>query len=260
MIYETSGRAREYFELAANLYSNCEHGCVYCFGPQVLKMNRGAFVQRGTPRKNAIKQLARDAERLSRRGETRHILLSFVTDPYQPADVYYKLTRQAIETLHSSRLNVALLTKAGILARRDFDLLELDDLFGQTLTFIDARRSVVWEPNAAVPEERMFNLKEAFLRGIGTWVSCEPVIDPMETLACISATADYVQHYKVGVTNYPKRIPQDLRPAVERIDWKNFAQNVVILLDRLGKSYYIKKDLARFLGHPEGISVGAFPK
>lgn len=260
MIYETRGRAREYFELAANLYSNCEHGCVYCFGPDILKVNRGEFVQRAIPRKNAIKQLARDAERLSRRGETRHVLLSFVTDPYQPVDVHYQLTRQAIRTLHASGLNVAILTKAGRLATRDFDLLESNDLFGQTLTFVDQRRSSVWEPKAALPEERMENLKEAYLRGIGTWVSCEPVIDPMETLACIAATSDYVQHYKVGTTNYPKKIPQDLRPAVERIHWKTFAQNVRILLDRLGKSYYIKKDLSRFLGNPDGISVGGFPK
>jgi len=260
MIYETRGRAREYFELAANLYSGCEHGCVYCFGPDILSKNRADFVQRASPRKDAIKQLVRDADRLSRRGETRHILLSFVTDPYQPADVYYQLTRQAIEILHSSGLKVALLTKAGPLAARDFDLLERDDLFGQTLTLIDQRRSVVWEPNAALPEARMANLKEAYLRGIGTWVSCEPVIDPMETLACISATADYVQHYKVGTLNYPRKIPQDLRPVVERIDWKAFAQNVVILLNRLGKSYYIKKDLARFLRKPDGILVGGFPK
>ena len=43
IIYEPSGRAKEYAELAANLYKGCDHRCVYCFGPKVLWKKREAF-------------------------------------------------------------------------------------------------------------------------------------------------------------------------------------------------------------------------
>ena len=84
IVYETHGRAREYFELAANLYSGCSHGCVYCFGPDVLHQTQGTFFKDPKPRKNVILQLQHDANELGAAGEKRPIFLSFVTDPYQP--------------------------------------------------------------------------------------------------------------------------------------------------------------------------------
>lgn len=260
MIYETRGRAREYFELAANLYQGCEHNCVYCYGADVVGKTRSEFFVRGVSRRSVFRDLERDAYKYGCRHESRHILLSFVTDPYQPVERNLRVTRRAIEILHNANLGVAILTKGGELATRDFDLLTTNDLFGTTLTFFDERQSRIWEPGAAPPNERILALKDAYKQGIGTWVSLEPVIDPAETLALISATADFVDHFKVGTMNYSKKLPEALRPTIERIEWKTFAQNVVILLDRLKQDYYIKKDLARFLGKPDGITVGRVPK
>lgn len=261
MIYETSGRAREYFELAANLYTGCEHACVYCYGADVLHKDPKEFFTRAVPRQNregALAALRKDAERLAANYETRHVLLSFVTDPYQPAEEQFNLTRRAIEILHAANLGVAILTKGGFRATRDFDLLDQGDLFGTTLTFQDPKRSRSWEPGAANPIDRKLSLKDAKDRGISTWVSCEPVIDPAETLALIEECAPFVDVFKVGTLNYSRKLPRDFTPP--RIDWKNFAQNAVILLDRLGANYYIKKDLARHIGRPDGITVGQVPK
>jgi len=261
MIYEASGRAREYFELAANLYTGCEHGCVYCYGADVLHIPRAEFYRRAVPRQQgdgALAALRKDAERMNARGDDRHVLLSFVTDPYQPADMEFKLTRRAIEELHRYGIPVAILTKGGLRATRDFDLLGPADLFGTTLTFIQASRSKSWEPGAALPAERMAALKEAHDKGVGTWVSLEPVIDPSETLQLIEETAAFVDHYKVGTLNYSKRLPPEYTGP--RIDWRTFARSARLVLNALGKSYYIKKDLARYLGEAEGITVGEFPK
>lgn len=257
MIYETSGRAREYFELAANLYQGCEHGCVYCYGADVLHVKPSDF-RRGVPREDCLVKLTADAARLARKGETRHVLLSFVTDPYQPADDEYHLTRKAIIALHNAGLKVAILTKGGYRATQDFDLLGPDDLFGTTLTFFHPTRSKSWEPGAALPIDRMLSLEAAHKKGVGTWVSLEPVIDPAETLQLIEATAKYVDHYKVGTMNYINRLPREY--SVPRIDWKNFARNVRILLDHLGKPYYLKRDLARYIDEPDGVTVGNIPK
>jgi len=261
MIYETKGRAREYFELAANLYTGCEFACVYCFAPEIMRKDPKEFHGRAVPRQGgdgALANLRKDAERMNARGDDRHVLLSFITDPYQPAERDFQLTRRAIEELHRYGIPVAILTKAGWPATRDFDLLGPADLFGTTLTFQDPKLSRVWEPGAGLPSMRIKSLEDAKVRGIGTWVSCEPVIDQSETLALIERTAPIVDVFKVGTLNYSRKLPRDLVPPP--IDWKLFAQDVVKLLDRLGANYYIKKDLARYLGQPEGITVGEIPK
>lgn len=261
MIYETRGRAREYFELAANLYSGCEHACVYCYGADVLHVEPRKFFRRAVPRlggDGALAQLKRDADRLAAAGEKRHILLSFVTDPYQPAEKDCLITRRAIEILHAAGLSVAILTKGGYRAVRDFDILTPDDLFGVTLTFLDPKRSKAWEPGAAHPLDRMLSLDAAHKKGIPTWVSLEPVVDPTETLKLIEGTAKFVDHYKVGTLNYAKRLPEDFTPPP--VEWKTFAQNVQILLNHLGKPYYLKRDLARYIGEPDGLTVGEIPK
>lgn len=264
IIYETSGRAREYFELAANIYSGCVHGCRYCYGADVTRKDRKEFYRRALPRENVLEELERDAARFYRKNEDRHILLSFVTDPYQPLEDKVLITRQAIRILHKADLAVAILTKGGLRAIRDFDLLTTADLFGVTLTFTDSvrgkSRSRAWEPGAGTPHERIASLKEAHSRGIPTWVSLEPVIDPAESLTLIETTAKFVDVFKVSTLNYPDKLPRDLRDQVRGTDWKNFARNAILLLDGLKANYYIKKDLARHIGRPEGITKGDIPK
>ena len=262
MIYETKGRAREYFELAANLYTGCEHACVYCYGADVMRKDPKEFFGRAVPRARLDKgdwyRFQREAERMNARGDDRHVLLSFVTDPYQPAEKEFGLTRRAIEELHRYGIPVAILTKGGFFATRDFDLLGPADLFGTTLTFQDPKLSAAWEPGAASPSMRIKSLEDAKVRGIGTWVSCEPVIDQSETLALIDATWHFVDVFKVGTLNYSRKLPPGLVPPP--IDWKKFAVEVVNKLNGLHANYYIKKDLARYLGQPDGITVGQVPK
>ena len=263
MIYETKGRAREYFELAANLYGGCEHACRYCYGADVTRKDPKEFFGKATPRKAlgvVLDELERDAARLARKNETRHVLLSFVTDPYQSVERAFELTRRTIEILHNAGLAVAILTKGGFLASRDFDLLTHNDCFGVTLTFLDPKRSREWEPGAALPTDRMQSLDAAKNRGISTWVSLEPVIDPAESLALIETTFPYVDVFKVGTLNYANKLPPELQAQVKGIDWPKFARDVVKLLDDLGANYYIKRDLAKYIGRPDGITVGNVPK
>ena len=170
------------------------------------------------------------------------------------------MTREAILILHNSGLAVAILTKGGWLATRDFDLLTKADCFGVTLTFLDPKRSREWEPGAALPSMRMKSLDDAHARGIPTWVSLEPVIDPAESLALIETTAKFVDVFKVGTLNYSGKLPPELQRQVRGIDWPKFARDAVKLLDDLGANYYIKRDLARHIGRPEGITKGNVPK
>jgi DNA repair photolyase len=235
IIYEPKGRALEYSGLAANLYRGCSHGCLYCYAPSVIKCSREEF-SNPVPRPDVLKTLAKDAARL--RGDTRTVLLSFTTDPYQEIERKHRLTRQAIEILNGEGLAVSILTKNGPNAEEDFDLLSKfkGNKFGCTLTLHSSYLTEEWEPTTGPSWQRCFALEAAHNSyDIETFASMEPVIDPDQTLQLIRMTHNYVDFYKVGKLNY--------HPRAKEIGWPKFRGEVIELLERLGKKYYIKKDL-----------------
>lgn len=238
IIYETKGRAREYRELACNLYNGCDHRCVYCYAPDVLQTDKKRFAQPAC-RSGIIDKLRRDAKVYQASGDTRQVLFSFTSDPYQSYDIEQGLTRQALQLCRAYNVPFCTLTKGGSRALRDFDLFTPRDAFASTLTFLDRGPSLEWEPGAAVPQDRMDTLRYFHQHGIPTWVSLEPVIDPAVTLQIIRDTHTFVDEYKVGTLNYHERANQ--------IDWPKFAMRVRDLLDSLGCNYYLKQDLRRYL-------------
>ncbi len=132
VIYETTGRAREFSELACNLFDGCEHGCVYCFAPSVLHKDRTDFSH---PKiRVTAYDIIGNATKLAKQGERRNVLFSFTCDPYTPIEQKTQLTRKCIKALHESGLNVTILTKGGLRSMRDFDLLTPKDAYATTLT------------------------------------------------------------------------------------------------------------------------------
>jgi DNA repair photolyase len=233
VIYEPSGRAREYAGLAANLYSGCSHGCKYCYAPPATRRDREEFHANPQPRKNVLEQLKKDCKKLD--STCPAVLFSFTTDPYQQIDDTYRLTRQGIEILHEKGISVEILTKGGTRAVKDFDLLNEKDAFATTLTFLNNRDSEEWEPNAAPPADRIRTMKKAFDRGIKVWASLEPVIDPEQSLEIIRQTYGFVELFKVGKLNH--------HPIANAIDWYKFGWESKKLLESLGCRYYLKHDL-----------------
>jgi DNA repair photolyase len=187
------------------------------------------------PRIGVIDKLTKDCAELKARGETRKILFCFSTDPYQPINDRYQLTRQAIEILHFYGQSVSILTKGGHRASVDIPLLRSGDEFAVTLTCDNDKPSLEWEPGAALPAERITTLKEAKDHGIFTWVSLEPVLYPEQSLELIRQTHAFTDKYKLGVLNYHSR--------EKEIDWKQYGSDAIKLLESLGKDYYIKDDL-----------------
>lgn len=236
VIYETRGRAREYRELACNLYKGCGHGCTYCYAVAATYSTREKF-GRPEPRIGVLAKLERDAYEYGRRGEQRQVMFSFTCDPYQPLDEKLGLTRQAIDICHRHGLHICVLTKGGRRALRDLDLFMPGDAFAATLTTLSPKDSLEWEPHAALPDDRMATLEAFHKRGIYTWVSLEPVIRPEWTFEIIRQTYRYVDQFKVGRMNY---VPTP-------IDWRRFGLEVTELLETLGCNYYLKEDLRKFL-------------
>jgi len=239
IIYEPSGRAREYSELAANLYAGCDHGCTYCYAPAALRRTREKFNQ-SSPRTDLIKNLAKDAEEMRKNKDQRNVLLCFTCDAYQHINDQYKLTRQAIQIFQNCEINYTVLTKGGERSEQDFDI--WDPKFGTyaaTLVFTDKSQRQKYEPGAAPTSERIAALKRAHELGIKTWVSLEPVFDPVQTFELIRQTHEFVDLYKVGKLNY-----MDESKAV---DWKVFAQQAIDLIGSFGNDIYVKNDLRKYL-------------
>jgi DNA repair photolyase len=237
IVYEPKGRAREYAALAANLYKGCTHGCRYCYGAKMPWVNPEKYLTQASPKEDTTAKLKKDMKKL--RGDDREILLSFTGDVYQPVEMDLTLTRQALEVLRENNLRFTLLTKGGTRAVRDFDLMEGYDKarFGTTLIFLDQTKVDEWEPGAATVEDRIKAIEEAHGRGIPTWVSLEPVIDPEEAMAVIRALHPIVGSWKVGKVNYTK-LP-------EPVDWIRFREDVKDLLESKGAGYYLKNSLTQ---------------
>jgi DNA repair photolyase len=234
-IYEPRGKAREYSPLACNLYKGCSHGCVYCYAPSATFAKRETFYGSPSVRKGIVEIVEKEAPKIA--GSKDHVLLCFTCDPYQPLEKTEMVTRKVLEIFNSNNILTQVLTKGGLLACRDFDLLSLrkENLFSVTLTHDDPAIAMEWEPGAAPPAERIESLQVAHEMGISTWVSFEPVFDPESVYRMIEKTHPFVDLYKVGKMNY--------HPISKTMDWVKFRETCVEMLTQLGKSYYIKSDL-----------------
>lgn len=241
-VYCPSGRAREYAPLACNLYRGCDHGCSYCYAPRVLRMAAEAF-RSSMPRKDILSKLLLDCQDLYEADNKDTILLCFTCDPYCQAEMQHGITRKAVEMLLAYRQPITILTKGGNRSLRDFHILRRDPslvTYATSLTLADEGQRQAIEPGAAPAEERIAALAAAKGEGFATWVSCEPVIDPVQTLALIRRAAPYTDLFRVGKLNHD--------PLAERINWPVFVEDVVALLGDLGKPYVLKADLLPYCG------------
>jgi DNA repair photolyase len=247
-IYAPKGQAGEYAALASNPFRGCGHGCVYCYVPKILQMDRKEFDAGAVTRPAFVAGLVKDAVKYRTAGITEQVMISFTSDPYHPFDT--TTTRWAWEVLQEHGLGICALTKGGTRALRDIELWRpTRDAFASTLTSLDARFSQKWERGAALPDDRLKALRTFHERGIFTWVSLEPTIDVESSLSIVDATHGFVDLYKVGRVNYLK--------ITKTTDWEDYTHRMIDKLQRLGKAHYIKKDLQPYLpaGYPNPLRV-----
>ncbi len=234
-IYEPKGKAKEYGDLAINIYTGCPHRCYYCFAPNVLHKKKEQFHTCIEPRKNIVEEVRKQITRENITGKLIH--LCFTCDPY-PTGYDTTPTREIIKILKETGNNVQILTKNGKDAMRDFDLLDENDWFG--ITYAGYGKHLTWdptyipeeEPGAGSPADRIYALGRASKLGIKTWVSAEPVLNAENVLDFIES-ADYVDLWKIGKLNY--------HPS--EIDWAQFGKTAENILIKKGKQYYIKESL-----------------
>lgn len=242
-IYQPSGAAREYSPLALNYIKGCDHGCVYCYVPKMMKIFNSSYVHSNVyikEEETLLKELNRSAKK--HKNSEKQVFLSFLTDPYSHFNNKTKLTRRVLMILLENNIPVSILSKGGKNLLQDLDIFKMfgDNIqIGASLTFINDFDSLKWEKNGALPKDRFETLKIIHENKIRTWASMEPVIYPEQSLEIMELTSRYVDGYKIGKLNHFKKHE-------EKFDWTKFLNDSVSIMRKNNKLFYIKKDLLKF--------------
>jgi DNA repair photolyase len=179
-------------DYALNPYKGCEHACVYCYAPFILKETRpwGTFVD---VRRNIPQVLAKEL----REKQKGVIGIGTVTDPYQPVEVDAKLTRMCLEVILRKDWPVVVQTKSALVTR-DIDLLSnfTKAEVGMTVTAMDDRSRKLYEPLTSPVKAQFKALKKLGEAGIKTWVYVGPII-PFVTEKGLQRLVDEVKNASV---------------------------------------------------------------
>jgi DNA repair photolyase len=252
-IYEPKGAAREYSPLALNFIRGCDHGCVYCYVPKMMKRFNKNYIHSEVYTKEEsvlLNEIQRSAKKF--KGSEKQVFLSFTTDPYSHFNNETKLTRKVLEILLKNEIPVSILTKGGSNIFQDLDVIKQfgeNIQIGMSLTFTSKEDSLKWEKNAALPSDRFESLKRLHDEGVKTWASLEPVIYPDQSLEIMDLTSEYIDGYKIGKLNHFKKHE-------DRFDWTKFLTNSVSIMRKNKSMFYIKKDLLKF--KEEGLFLNDF--
>ena len=170
------------FDRSINPYRGCEHGCVYCFARPThsyFGLSAGLdFETKLFAKPEAAKLL--EAELAAPNYVCQPIAMGTNTDPYQPVERSFKVTRSILEVLARADHPVPIVTKAALVAR-DIDLLApmaKKDLVwvGVSVTTLDRELARRMEPRAATPARRLAAIRALSEAGIPVGVMAAPVI------------------------------------------------------------------------------------
>ncbi|MCK6453681.1 MAG: PA0069 family radical SAM protein [Alphaproteobacteria bacterium] len=170
------------FDRSINPYRGCEHGCIYCFARPThafLGLSPGLdFETKLTMKPDAARLLERELRKPGYRCDV--LAMGTNTDPYQPIDRRYKITRQILEVLSAFNHPVCITTKSATVVR-DIDILA--GMAGRGLasvsisvTTLDPALARVMEPRASSPGRRLGAIAELAKAGIPTGAMVAPII------------------------------------------------------------------------------------
>ncbi len=164
-----------------NPYLGCRHACVYCYASFMSRFTgiHDPWGSYALPKENVDKVLARQLRRI----RSGTVVLSSVTDAYQPEEARLGLTRSCLRLLVDTDMEVSILTKSDLVVR-DLDVLRrFRDLDGRqrasvgfSLTTLSDEMAEVLEPGASAPSARLAALEKVAATGISTWVFLAPLI------------------------------------------------------------------------------------
>jgi DNA repair photolyase len=236
------------FDRSINPYRGCEHGCAYCFARPThayMGLSPGLdFETKLFAKPNAASLLEKE---LAKPGyEVRTMAMGTNTDPYQPIERRYRITREILEVLERAGHPVGIVTKSALIAR-DVDILSRMAARGLakvalSVTSLDRQLARAMEPRAATPQRRLDTLKLLSEAGVPTTVMVAPIIPALneseiERILDAAAAAG-VREAGYVILRLPLEVRDIFKEFLER-EYPDTARHVMTLVRSMrgGKDY-----------------------
>ncbi|HYI08497.1 MAG TPA: PA0069 family radical SAM protein [Thermoanaerobaculia bacterium] len=227
------------FEASVNPYRGCEHGCIYCFARpthEYLGFSAGLDFETKILVKEDAPALLRE-ELNAKKWEPKVLVMSGVTDPYQPIERRLGLTRGCLEVLADFRNPVGIITKNQLVTRDADVLAELAKYNAArvhiSITTLDAKLARIMEPRTSTPELRLEAISRLAAAGVPVGVNVAPVIPGItdHEMPSILAAAREAGASSAGFVVL--RLPWAVAPLFERWLEEHFPDRKEKVLNRM---------------------------
>ena len=267
--------ARMPFTWTINPYRGCEFACKYCYARythEFMEMRDGADFEQKIFIKQHAADLLRQELRHVKSGE--EIAIGTATDPYQPAERRFEVTRAILEEFSRQQgFEIGIVTKSNLVVR-DIDLLRAVAAHNKvfvnlTITTLNAGLARILEPRAPRPDLRLEAMRELNEAGVKAGVICAPVLpgitdSPRDLEALVRAVAEAGGKYifanslflkpcsaAVFLPFLEKEFPQLVESYRERFKDRAFLstpyrKRLSQLMVRLRQKYGIRTDYDRY--------------
>jgi DNA repair photolyase len=189
------------FTWAINPYRGCEFACKYCYARythEFMELRDSADFERKIFIKQEAAALLRSELNKVKRGE--RIAIGTATDPYQPAERRFEVTRAILEELaRHSGLEIGIVTKSNIVTRDAEILRRVGErnqiVVNMTVTTVDTELARKLEPRAPRPDLRLEAVSQLNFAGVDAGVICAPVLPdltdrPLDLEALVKAASE----------------------------------------------------------------------
>ncbi|NJE85034.1 radical SAM protein [Thermococcus sp. CX2] len=213
-----------------NQYVGCAFSCRYCYAKFLCRWRDygewGSWVEVKT-----------NAPELARKRIRGSVVMSTVSDPYQPIEAKLKLTRRVLRYM-DKRNELSILTRSPLVTRdidlfREFRSIEV----GLTINGFDRREKRLFEPLAPVQKARITALQRLYDEGVRTYVFVSPIIPGVtDVRTIVEETRGFADRYFFEVLN--------LRASGKEFQWvlrENYPESYMILTDDEKFTRFISK-------------------
>src|SRR5271157_68762 len=257
LLHRVVSRRNLPFTWAINPYRGCEFACKYCYARythEFMELRDSVEFERKIFIKQHAAALLRSELKKVKRGE--EIAIGTATDPYQPAERRFEITRAILEELaRHSGLEIGIVTKSNLVTR-DAEILrrvgEHNRIFvNVTVTTVDTELARKLEPRAPRPDLRLEAVRQLNLAGVDAGVICAPVLPeitdrPRDLEALVKAASE-------AGAKYIFANPLFLKPCSAAIFMPFLEQHFPALVDRYKKRYESRAFLPQ--GYAQRLSL-----
>jgi len=272
------------FNWTLNVYRGCTHACHYCFARRYqtqFELGPGDhFSSIILVKTNVVEVLKRELDRPSWTRE--QVAVGTATDPYQPIEGHYKLTRRSLEALLAGKTPIGLVTKGPMIVR-DVDLLsELGRTVGCTVYVsvptVDNDAWAALEPGTAHPLQRLRAVRQLRDAGVNAGVLMAPVVPGFTTQAAkleatIKAIADHgaafmganLMYLKGGTRDhfmgfiakeFPHMVAGYNKLYAGAYAKADYVKSVRAMIDALQQRHDVRRRPSNSSGRPEPVETG----